>query len=120
MSSVPVKYHIIGAGIAGLQTAQLLKRKYPQAQIIVYEAAKHIGGRCFSFSDTKLAATLDNATHAVLRGNSLAAKLLGKDTKFGPAAFYSPLTASVKFPVKILHFLKAFKLFRSLSRGIDH
>ena len=45
MSLAPVKYHIIGAGIAGLQTAQLLKCKYPQAQIIVYEAAKHIGGR---------------------------------------------------------------------------
>ena len=95
MSLPSVKYHIIGAGIAGLQTAQLLKRKYPQAQIIVYEAAKHIGGRCFSFSDTKFGTNLDNATHAVLSGNSLAAKLLGKDTKFGPAAFYSPLTGKI-------------------------
>lgn len=95
MSSAQVKYHIIGAGIAGLQTAQLLKRKYPQAQIIVYEAAEHIGGRCYSFSDTKLAATLDNATHAVLRGNTLAAKLLGKNAKFGSAAFYSPQTSKI-------------------------
>ncbi len=95
MSSAQVKYHIIGAGIAGLQTAQLLKRKYPQAQIIVYEAAEHIGGRCYSFSDNKLAATLDNATHAVLRGNTLAAKLLGKNAKFGSAAFYSPQTNKI-------------------------
>ena len=95
MSSAQVKYHIIGAGIAGLQTAQLLKRKYPQAQIIVYEAAEHIGGRCFSFADSLLGATLDNATHAILRGNNLAAKLLGKDTKFSPAAFYSPQTGKI-------------------------
>lgn len=88
MAAVQPKYHIIGAGIAGLQTAQLIRRKYPYAEIIVYEAAEHPGGRCFSFTDRKLGINLDNATHAILRGNRLAAALLGKNAKFDQAVFY--------------------------------
>ena len=41
MAAVQPKYHIIGAGVAGLQAAQLIRRKYPQAEITVYEAAEH-------------------------------------------------------------------------------
>ena len=67
MAAVQPKYHIIGAGVAGLQAAQLIRRKYPQAEITVYEAAEHPGGRCFSFADPKLGITLDNATVWPLR-----------------------------------------------------
>lgn len=88
MAEVQPKYHIIGAGVAGLQAAQLIRRKYPQAEITVYEAAEHPGGRCFSFADPKLDITLDNATHAVLHGNRLAAAYLGQDAKFAKAVFY--------------------------------
>lgn len=88
MAAVQPKYHIIGAGVAGLQAAQLIRRKYPQAEITVYEAAEHPGGRCFSFADPKLGITLDNATHAVLHGNRLAAAYLGQDAKFAKAVFY--------------------------------
>ena len=88
MAEIQPKYHIIGAGIAGLQTAQLIRQKYSEAEVVVYEAAGQPGGRCFSFADKKLGIMLDNATHAVLHGNRLAAALLGKDQKFAKAVFY--------------------------------
>lgn len=78
MAAVQPKYHIIGAGVAGLQAAQLIRRKYPRAEITVYEAAEHPGGRCFSFADPKLDITLDNATHAVLHGNRLPLRISAK------------------------------------------
>ena len=89
------KYHIIGAGIAGLQTAQLLRKKYPKAEIAIYEAAEHPGGRCFSFTDAKLGISLDNATHAVLRGNRLATALIGQDAGFEKATFYNTDTKQI-------------------------
>ena len=48
MSDGVPTYHIIGAGIAGLSAAVYLQQKYPSAQIIVYEAASHPGGRAYS------------------------------------------------------------------------
>ena len=50
MAAVQPKYHIIGAGVAGLQAAQLIRRKYPQAEITVYEAAEHPGNEDFKKS----------------------------------------------------------------------
>ena len=40
---------IIGAGIAGLYSAFLLEQKYPKAQIDIYEASNHLGGRIMTF-----------------------------------------------------------------------
>ncbi len=70
-------YHIIGAGIAGLYTAKLLKEQDPLSSIIVYEAAEKIGGRCGSFFDSDLNCPCDNATHVILSCNKRAKKLLG-------------------------------------------
>ncbi|MFC1673847.1 hydroxysqualene dehydroxylase HpnE, partial [Pseudomonadota bacterium] len=37
--------------------------------VTLYEAAKHAGGRCHSFVDETLDATIDNGTHLMLSGN---------------------------------------------------
>lgn len=71
-------YHIIGAGIAGLFAAKILKEKHPLSSVIVYEAAEKIGGRCSSFFDRDFNCSVDYATHVVLNRNRRAAKLLGK------------------------------------------
>lgn len=70
------KFHIIGAGIAGLYFAKLIKQKHWYAETVIYEAAAHAGGRAFSFNDEKTGIILDNATHAILGANREALKLL--------------------------------------------
>ncbi len=75
MKKKNITYHIIGAGIAGLSCAYFLKKKNPTCKTIVYEAASHLGGRCYSFDDKELQTRLDNATHVILGGNKYAAKL---------------------------------------------
>lgn len=71
-------YHIIGAGIAGLYTAKLIKEKHPLSTIIIYEAAEKIGGRCSSYFDKDFNCSCDNATHVILSCNKLARSLIGK------------------------------------------
>ncbi len=59
--------HIIGAGLAGLQSAlQLTLAGLP---VTLYEAAPFAGGRCRSFMDRELGCRLDNGNHMVLSGN---------------------------------------------------
>lgn len=61
------RVHIIGAGLAGLSAAvRLCAAGVP---ITVHETAKHAGGRCRSFYDEALKATIDNGTHLLLSGN---------------------------------------------------
>ncbi len=78
MSSAKRRYHIIGGGIAGLCCAKFIREKNPQAEIIVYEAANHCGGRCYSFYDKTLGTETDNATHVALGANKNILKLLQK------------------------------------------
>lgn len=74
-------YHIIGGGIAGLSCAKFIKQKSPQSEVVIYEAANHLGGRCYSYYDKKLGTEIDNATHVVLKANSQTCNLL-KNRKF--------------------------------------
>ena len=80
-------FHIIGGGISGLSAAKFIRKKYKNAHIIIYEAAAHLGGRCFSFYDNQLQRNIDNATHAVLGANTEVKKLL-KGEKFYKKAFF--------------------------------
>lgn len=82
MFSQEKTFHIIGGGLAGLSAAKFIRKKHKKARIIIYEAASHLGGRCFSFYDKKLQRNLDNATHAVLGANKEVKKLLGKEKFF--------------------------------------
>lgn len=82
-------YHIIGAGPAGLYAAKLIKEKYPLSCVILYEAAEKIGGRCGSYYDSELNCPCDNATHVVLKCNTLAKKLLGSHKFMHPICFWN-------------------------------
>ena len=44
-------YFIVGAGVAGLSCARLLKKKKPKSKVIVFDACDNVGGRCYSFDD---------------------------------------------------------------------
>ncbi|CAB3747841.1 hydroxysqualene dehydroxylase HpnE [Paraburkholderia solisilvae] len=59
--------HVIGAGLAGLAAAVQLQRR--GAQVILYETAEQAGGRCRSYYDRTLGATVDNGNHVVVSGN---------------------------------------------------
>lgn len=58
--------HVIGAGLAGLAAAVQLQRR--GAQVVLYEAAEQAGGRCRTYYDRTLAATVDSGNHLVLSG----------------------------------------------------
>ena len=60
--------HVIGAGLAGLAAA--LKVDPTRHRVIVHEAARHAGGRCWSYHDAMLGQVIDNGNHLVLSGNA--------------------------------------------------
>ncbi|WP_322095361.1 hydroxysqualene dehydroxylase HpnE [Paraburkholderia bannensis] len=64
---MPRLVHVIGAGLAGLAAAVRLQRR--GVQIALHEAAGQAGGRCRSYYDRTLAATLDTGNHVVLSGH---------------------------------------------------
>ncbi len=71
-------FHILGGGLSGLSAAKFLRTKFPHDHIVIYEAAPHLGGRCYSFYDKHLDRNLDNATHVVLGANKATLQLLQK------------------------------------------
>lgn len=67
--------HVVGAGLAGLSTAVQLSQA--GAEVRLYEAANHAGGRCRSYFDKSLNQKIDNGNHLVLSGNKAVEKYLG-------------------------------------------
>ncbi|WP_322048213.1 hydroxysqualene dehydroxylase HpnE [Paraburkholderia sp. J67] len=65
---MPRLVHVIGAGLAGLAAAVRLQRR--GVQVALHEAAGQAGGRCRSWYDRTLAATLDSGNHVVLAGHA--------------------------------------------------
>ncbi|WP_233866117.1 hydroxysqualene dehydroxylase HpnE [Paraburkholderia adhaesiva] len=65
---MPRLVHVIGAGLAGLATAVRLQRR--GVQIALYEAAGQAGGRCRSYYDSTLGATLDCGNHLMLASHA--------------------------------------------------
>lgn len=65
---MPRLVHVIGAGLAGLATAVRLQRR--GVQVALYEAAGQAGGRCRSYYDSTLGATLDCGNHLMLGGHA--------------------------------------------------
>ncbi len=122
MSDGVPTYHIIGAGIAGLSAAVYLQQKYPSAQIIVYEAASHPGGRAYSFIAPDWEMALDNATHVILGANRHSLKLCGKGFPAHQVRFYNlcsktmhitKFACKMKFPKPYL--TPRFRMFLSGS-----
>ena len=66
--------HIVGAGLAGLSAAVQLVRQ--GRKVVVYELARHAGGRCRSYFEPALGLTIDNGNHLVLSGNKSAVAFL--------------------------------------------
>jgi squalene-associated FAD-dependent desaturase len=64
---MPKLVHVVGAGLAGLAAAVQLQRR--GAQVVLHEAEAYAGGRCRSYYDARLGATLDSGNHMVLSGN---------------------------------------------------
>ncbi|MFM0247843.1 hydroxysqualene dehydroxylase HpnE [Paraburkholderia sediminicola] len=64
---MPKLIHVIGAGLAGLAAAVQLQRR--GAQVVLHEAAREAGGRCRSYYDPKLGATIDSGNHMMMSGN---------------------------------------------------
>ena len=79
--------HVIGAGLAGLAAAVQLQRR--GAQVVLHEAGAQAGGRCRSYYDRTLGATIDSGNHVVLSGNAATLNYLraigAADELTGPA-----------------------------------
>ncbi len=98
--------HVIGAGLSGLAAAVQLQRR--GARVVLHEAAPHAGGRCRSYFDIKLNATIDNGNHLVLSGNHATlnyAKAIGAaDELVGPTQPEFPfmdLRSGARWTVKL-------------------
>ena len=68
------RVHVVGAGIAGLACAVRLARE--GWSVSLYEAAARAGGRCRSYSDSKLQRRIDNGNHILLTANKEAISYL--------------------------------------------
>ncbi|MEX3895038.1 hydroxysqualene dehydroxylase HpnE [Paraburkholderia sp. BR10954] len=65
---MPKLVHVVGAGVAGLAAAVQLQRR--GARVVLHEAQDYAGGRCRSYYDASLGATLDSGNHIVLSANA--------------------------------------------------
>jgi squalene-associated FAD-dependent desaturase len=61
--------HVVGAGLAGLSAALTLSRRGEGPDVVLHEASGLAGGRCRSWRDERLGATIDNGTHVVVGAN---------------------------------------------------
>lgn len=61
--------HVVGAGLAGLSAALTLARRGAGPGVVLHEASGLAGGRCRSWADGRLGATIDNGTHVVVGAN---------------------------------------------------
>ena len=78
---------MVGAGLAGLAAAVQLQRR--GARVVLHEAAQQAGGRCRSYYDAKLGATIDSGNHLIMSGNAATLNYLraigSADELTGPA-----------------------------------
>jgi squalene-associated FAD-dependent desaturase len=84
---MPRLVHVVGAGLAGLAAAVQLQRR--GARVVLHDAAAQAGGRCRSYYDAKLGATIDSGNHLVMSGNAATLNYLraigSADELTGPA-----------------------------------
>jgi len=66
---------VVGAGLAGLAAAVRLCAA--GAKVVLSDAAAQAGGRCRSYFDPQLGATIDNGNHLVMSGNHAVMDYLG-------------------------------------------
>ena len=114
------KIHIIGGGISGLYAAILAQQKFPQAQIVLYESGKDLGGRCRSFYSSALGIDIDNATHVILGANKYSNQLW-KDVNFIKFPSYYNLQTSEINTNTLKHLqLLLRSVFNTNAKDIDN
>ncbi|KVZ16199.1 hydroxysqualene dehydroxylase HpnE [Burkholderia stagnalis] len=84
---MPRTVHVIGAGLAGLSAAVELQRR--GRRIVLHDAHAQAGGRCRSWFDGTLNATVDSGLHRVFAGQAATQRYLraigATDQLAGPA-----------------------------------
>ncbi|AJY09296.1 hydroxysqualene dehydroxylase HpnE [Burkholderia dolosa] len=84
---MPRTVHVIGAGLAGLSAAVELQRR--GRRIVLHDALAHAGGRCRTWFDATLNATVDSGLHAIFAGQPATQRYLraigAADRLAGPA-----------------------------------
>jgi squalene-associated FAD-dependent desaturase len=114
-----MKVAVVGAGWAGLSAAVYLHR-YGQ-DVVVFEAARTLGGRARSTHSPKLKATIDNGQHILLGGYSETLKLF-RDLGINPDSHLlrQPLslrTADGSFSLNAPSLPAPFHLLAALVKG---
>ncbi|MDE2181999.1 MAG: hydroxysqualene dehydroxylase HpnE [Alphaproteobacteria bacterium] len=66
--------YIVGGGLSGVAAAVALAGQ--GRAVTLFEAAGQLGGRCRSYFDATLGATIDNGNHLVLSGNQAVSRYL--------------------------------------------
>jgi hydroxysqualene dehydroxylase len=84
---------VIGGGVAGLAAATALAQRGAQVELV--EAGPQAGGRCRSYFDSIIGATIDNGNHLVLSGNKAVYTYLQRIGSTGKLK--GPDTATVDF-----------------------
>ncbi|MDR8727782.1 hydroxysqualene dehydroxylase HpnE [Burkholderia pseudomultivorans] len=84
---MPRTVHVIGAGLAGLSAAVELQRR--GRRIVLHDAHAQAGGRCRSWFDETLGATVDSGLHRIFAGQPATQRYLraigAADQLAGPA-----------------------------------
>ncbi|RQR51666.1 FAD-binding protein [Burkholderia sp. Bp9126] len=84
---MPRTVHVVGAGLAGLSAAVELQRR--GRRIVLHDAHAQAGGRCRSWFDGTLNATVDSGLHRVFAGQAATQRYLraigATDQLAGPA-----------------------------------
>jgi squalene-associated FAD-dependent desaturase len=100
------RVHIISAGLAGLAAA--LRLDAAGVDVVLHEATDHAGGRCRSYFDTALGASIDNGNHLLLSGNRATLAYLesigASDKLLGPdeAAFdFADLVSGERWRIRL-------------------
>jgi len=89
---MPKTVHIVGAGMAGLSAAVSLAAH--GVATVIHEATEQAGGRCRSYDDAASGMRIDNGTHILLSGNTMA---LGFLDRIGATALVTG-AATARFP----------------------
>ena len=102
-------YHIVGGGISGLFCAQIIKQKFKNSKVFLYEAASHLGGKCYSYQDESFGFNLDNATHVIIGANRNLKKFVLPKEWEPDIGFWNVSTNDVSYQYKphISHLLKS-------------
>lgn len=111
--------HIIGGGLAGLSSAVYLRKQGYTADITIYEATNHLGGRCFTPFINKFSCEIDAGTHMFLKANSNIFKYLDYLNNKNDIIIKYPVIKNALFhPIQLWNLAKE-SVFNSSSKEVS-